>query len=559
MQIRTVDAECLPGERKREWRPFVLGILCFFLLGGVAAAHAAPDTPAPATAPGDRADVIIDGRVLFPVAGVSAYPAHFRAARIADTIRGLADDSAFSIDQLRTVDLPEENRILVNVGDRNLFSIFDRDAELEGISRSVAVMVVVHSVGEAITRYRQERTREYLVRAGASVAGILVGVLGALALLRWIGGSVFRRLQGSHQRVLQGLESKSYGMLDANQFEHAIRSLLKSLWWLAVVTLSFVGATTGLALFPWTRGFSRWVFGVVVDPLQTMGTAILRSVPDLAFLLILFLVVRYILGLAQLFFAGVLRGAIRPSGFEVEWAMPTYKLVRVLIIAFALVVAYPYIPGSGSEAFKGISIFMGVLFSLGASGMVANILAGYSLVYRKAFKLGDYVKIGDHVGCIKEVGQMVTRLDTFKNEEVVLPNSTILATDVTNFTSAARLGQLILHTSVTIGYDTPWRQVEAMLLEAAARTQGLLKEPSPFVLRKALGDFYIEYEINAYCDDASRMPRLYSELHAHIIDVFNEYEVQIMSPHFEAQPAEDVLVPKGKWYAAPAQAPQEKT
>jgi small-conductance mechanosensitive channel len=182
---------------------------------------------------------------------------------------------------------------------------------------------------------------------------------------------------------------------------------------------------------------------------------------------------------------------VKLGKFDREWSWPTYRIVRLLFIALVLAVAYPSIPGSSSEAFRGISIFLGVVFSLGASGVIGNVIAGYSMIYRRTFKVGDRVKIGAVVGDVTEMRLQVTHLRSPKNEEVVVPNSQILGSEVVNYSSYARQGQLILHATVGIGYEVPWRQVEAMLLLAAGRTEGLLREPPPFVHQKALGDFAI--------------------------------------------------------------------
>ncbi len=202
------------------------------------------------------------------------------------------------------------------------------------------------------------------------------------------------------------------------------------------------------------------------------------------------------------------------------------------MIGFAAVVAYPYIPGSESAAFKGISIFFGVVFSLGASSVVGNMLAGYSLIYRRTFKVGDRVKIGDVVGDVTHMRLQVTHVRTIKNEDVVVPNSVILTSQVVNYSSYAATDGLVLHTTVGIGYEVPWRQVEAMLLLAASRTPGLLTAPPPFVLQTSLADFAINYELNVYCGDAHDMFPLYTALHRNIQDVFNEYGVQIMTPAY---------------------------
>jgi len=226
--------------------------------------------------------------------------------------------------------------------------------------------------------------------------------------------------------------------------------------------------------------------------------------------------------------------------------------VRIAIVAFALVVAYPYIPGSRSAAFQSISIFLGVMFSIGSSSFIANIIAGYSMTYRRAFRVGDRIQVGEVFGDVSEIRLQVTHVRSVKNEEIVVPNSGLLNINVVNYSALARTRGLILHTTVGIGYETPWRQVEAMLLLAAERTPGLLREPAPFVLQKSLGDFCVVYEINVYCDVPAEMATLYSRLHQNILDVFNEYGVQIMTPAYEGDPGQPKVVPKDQWWTAPA-------
>jgi small-conductance mechanosensitive channel len=254
----------------------------------------------------------------------------------------------------------------------------------------------------------------------------------------------------------------------------------------------------------------------------------------------------------HLLFDHIEQGTITFSGFYPEWAKPTYRILRFLVIAFAAVVAFPYVPGSDSPAFKGVSLFLGVLFSLGSQSTVSNILAGFTMTYRRLFKVGDRVRIDDILGDVTRIRLQVTHLKTVKNEEVIVPNSTILNSTVTNYSSLVEEKPLLLHTSLTIGYDAPWRQVHALLLMAAERTPGLLREPAPFVLQKSLDDFYVTYELNVATNTPHSMATFYSGLHQNIQDCFNEYGVQIMSPNYEADRSEPTIVPKERWFAAPA-------
>ncbi|HSN50771.1 MAG TPA: mechanosensitive ion channel domain-containing protein, partial [Bacteroidales bacterium] len=225
----------------------------------------------------------------------------------------------------------------------------------------------------------------------------------------------------------------------------------------------------------------------------------------------------------------------------------TFRIVKIFLTAFAVIIAYPFIPGSSSAAFKGVTVFIGLLISLGSSSLIGNILAGYSMTYRRAFRKGDRIQVNDIIGFVDEQKLMVTRLRSHKNEEIIIPNSILQNSNIINFTSKAKEGGLIVHTTVGIGYETPWRQVDSMLKLAADRTEGLLKDPAPFVLKTLLGDFAINYEINVYCDDVDNILEHYTVLHQNILDVFNENNVQIMTPAYERDPAEPKVVPKDKW------------
>ncbi|HKZ18389.1 MAG TPA: mechanosensitive ion channel family protein, partial [Geobacteraceae bacterium] len=322
------------------------------------------------------------------------------------------------------------------------------------------------------------------------------------------------------------------------------------------LVLSYIYLHNVLSLFPWTRLLAANLLQYVITPLKQIGGAVLGYVPKLIFIAVIIIITRYVLKLVRLFFAGIEGRTIEFRGFESEWARPTYKMVRLLIIVFVAVIIYPYIPGSQTDAFKGISIFIGIVFSLGSTSAISNIIAGYMLTYRRAFKVGDRVKIEDIVGDVAEIRIQVTHVRTTKNEEITIPNSVILGSSVINYSSLAKEKGLILHTTVTIGYDAPWRQVDAMLLMAARETQGVLKDPEPFVLHKSLDDFYITYELNAYTDVPERMMKIYSELHQRILDAFNEYGVQIMSPNYEADPEGLKIVPKDKWFSPPAKPPE---
>ena len=502
------------------------------------------------------ASVVIDGRPVMKLRGVSSYPANERARRVRNRIIEVARDDSFSVKNLTIVAQADRSEIFA--GKKSLVALVDIDAEVEDLDRQMLAEVVKEKIANVIEHYRADRSPRVLLERFAYALGLTV----VFGLLFWGILRVFRRLNAwavrNVHKSVQDLANKAHQLIQAEQLWTLIAGLVSTLRVIALVILTFSYLNTTLGLFPWTRPVALIVFDLVLNPISSLWFGFIDSLPDLAFLVILFLIVRYVLKLTRMFFTQVARGRIKLQNFDPDWALPTHRIVRFLIIAFSVVIAYPYIPGSDSMAFKGVSVFIGVIFSLGSSSFIANVMAGLAMTYRGAFKEGDRVKIGEVSGKVEEIKLMTTRINTLKNESVIVPNSNILNTDVINYSVLARESGLILHTTVGIGYDTPWRQVEAMLLIAAERTAGLQKEPAPFVLQTSMGDFAVNYEINAYCLDVNRMLVIKSDLHRNIQDVFNEHGVQIMSPAYESDPQTLKIVSPEDWYAAPASKPKQE-
>ena len=542
---------------KRRQHGCVLIVLC--LLVGLVIARAVAQEPVSAPSspvseevviPIQTAPVVIDGATLFPVRGISAYPAERRAQDIANRIRALAKNPAYSPQWLRVEEVPLGSQLMG--GTQPIMMLVDSDSQIEGVRRQVLAHAYLVRTGQAIESFRRDREPGILIRHTLyAVASTL-----ALVLLLWAGRRFVRKtrsaLEKRYREKIHGVQIQSFHLIRAEHLWRLLTGVLNFFWAIIALTATYANLHYVLSLFPWTRGFGNRLSTILVNPLITIGASLLRVVPDVIFLAILVLVTFYVLKLIRLFFVGVETGAVTLSGFEAAWAKPTYRLVRVAVIAFALVAAYPYIPGSNSQAFKGISLLIGVIFSLGSTSLIGNMISGYSMAYRRVFKQGDRVKIGEHMGTVQDTKLMVTYLRTTKNELIAVPNSLIINGEVINYSTLARDQGLILHTTVGIGYETSWRQVEAMLLQAAQLTPGLLRDPKPFVLQKELGDFAVTYEINAYCDDPRAMEKLYTALHQNILDIFNEYGVQIMTPAYEGDPQQPKIVPKGQWYSAPA-------
>lgn len=510
---------------------------------------AAADGDEVATAP-----VEIDGVVLFRVRGVSSYPAAARAQLIRERIVALASDSTVPVDALQVVE--RGGLIGLAAGEHLIMTVVEADAVVEQVSREDLARAHVLRVRQAVVDYRAARSPGALRAAALRTLAATLVLIAAVVVLLWLWRRLDVLLTRRLQARIQTVGIQSFEVVRADKIWAAVRSGLLGIRTLTLLASGLVYVGYVLAQWPWTRAMSRDLAGFVLAPLQVLGGGVVANVPQLVFLAVLFVVVRFLLRLVRLFFEAVGRGTVTLTNFDPDWAQPTFKIVRVAIIAFGLVVAYPYIPGSQSDAFKGVSLFIGIVFSLGSSSAVSNIIAGYMMTYRRAFKVGDRVKIGDAVGDVIEMRLQVTHLKSFKNEEIVIPNSQILAGEVVNYSSFAKDRGLILHSEVGIGYETPWRQVEAMLLEAAARCRSLVGEaPRAFVLLKKLGDFAVVYELNVYCTDIKAMLPLYTAMHGHVLDVFNEFGVQIMTPAYEGDPAQPKVVAPKDFYATPATAP----
>ena len=492
-----------------------------------------------------KAPVIVDGYELFSVRGVSSFPAEARAETIERRIIKAANNRSFSADSLKRVFLTD--RIQIFAGNLLVVNVYNEDAEVEDVSKEVMVELIIPKIRESIIRYRNERTPAYIESSFLKA----LAAIGILIASVFIFVQIFKRLNAWFQRRIKtridNLENVSFKIIQSKQLLSLLHFLYRLVRFFIVVFIVLIFVDYILGLFPATRQVSTDIFDVLVSPLESIGVGFIKQLPSLVFLLVIFIITNYFIKLTRLLFNGIHLGEIAIKDFDPEWAMPTFKIVKLLIIIFALVIAYPYIPGSGSSAFQGISVFLGVLFSLGSSSFIANIIAGYSMTYRRAFKKGDRIQVNEFMGFVIDQSLMVTRLRSVKNEEIVIPNSVLLNSSIKNYTLAAKERGIILHTTVGIGYETPWRLVEAMLKEAAGRTEGLLKEPTPWVFQKSLNDFAVTYEINGYCMDPERMYFIYTDLHRNILDVFNENNVQIMTPAYEGDPQVPKVVPQDQW------------
>ncbi|MEI6051014.1 MAG: mechanosensitive ion channel domain-containing protein, partial [Bacteroidota bacterium] len=440
-----------------------------------------------------------------------------------------------------------EDLLKIYAGKEFIMIISREDAKEEGVDRIILARWIQKQIHEAVTSYRYLRSGPVLVKSMIHALAAVILLAVSLLLLMWLIRRLNKWLENRINTKITSLEDRSFHIIQSAHLWKGLDMLIRTLKIVIIIAVSAVFLQYILSLFPLTMGFSSYILALFMNPVIYIGKGFINFLPSLSFLVIIYLGTRYLLKLIKIFFISIHEGGIKFHRFEEEWALPTYKILRAIIIVFTLVIAYPYIPGSETSAFKGISVFLGVLLSLGSSSFVSNIIAGYSMTYRAAFKTGDLIQVADQVGYVAEQRLLYTRLCSRKNEEISIPNSELLNSNIINYSKRTKDLGLILHTSVGIGYETPWRLVETMLKLAAARTEGLLREPAPYVLKLSLDTFSITYQINAYCDDASKMFSYYNLLHQNILDVFNENNVQIMTPAYEGDPEKPKLVPKDEW------------
>jgi len=455
---------------------------------------------------------------------------------------------------------PIQTSYLVLLGDKRAFIVAPRDVDpLTQASVLDAAQQAAANLRLAVAETREARNLRMLMHSLVAVA-IATGLY--LALL-WVIAFIRRKLSASlptlMRRHARDLTVGQTPVIEANFFYTLIRRVLETLRWLLIALLSYEWLGFVLSRFPYTRPWGEQLNEYLYELARYLLEGIIGAVPGLVVALAIFFIARGAVGFSK----RVLRRLAVPgtlSWLNQETLQPTTRLTALAIWLFALAMAYPYLPGAGTEAFKGLSVLIGLMISLGATSVVGQAAAGLILTYTRTLRPGEFVRIGDYEGTVTELGMFTTRIRTGLGEVLTLPNSMITGSVTKNYSRIVEGEGYVVDTTVTIGYDTPWRQVEAMLLEAAQRTNGILGQPRPQVFQTALSDFYPEYRLVAQAIPSQPRPRavLLSELHAHIQDVFNEYGVQIMSPHYLGDPQQPKSVPREQWYSAPAQPPKEE-
>jgi len=442
---------------------------------------------------------------------------------------------------------------IISVASRGIVALtaFDVDNLAGETVEGVTAQAIVR-LQQALAEADEARTpQRLLVATGLASLGLAVG-----SLLLWALVRAHRRFAG---RLVEVAEEKlaQTGLTDvvslrASRVLEFQRGLLRAVTVGAGMVVVYSTFTFVLRRFPYTRPWGESMRGFLFTTVENLALGVVNAIPGLFTVALIVLIMRFILRLLGIWFNAVEAGRTRVQWLYPETAQTTRRLVSVLMWLFTIVVAYPYLPGSQTDAFKGVSVFLGLMLTFGSSGLVNQIMSGFMVTYSRAVRVGDYVRIGDVEGTVLHLGILSTKLKTFRGEEATIPNSVVVSQTTTDYSRFAEVKETFTPTSVTIGYDTPWRQIHALLLMAAERTPGVRVEPKPYVLQEALQDFYVKYTLFVCLDAQDQRYFTLNILHAQIQDLFNEYGVQIMSPNYLADPAAPKVVAKKDWYTSPA-------
>ena len=430
-------------------------------------------------------------------------------------------------------------------GNKVLASFIDQDGLWEGCSRDQLAAAKRKVIVDKLKVMKDEHS---LWQLGKRILYFILVIVGQFLLFKltiWLFNKLKARIQRLKDTKLKPISIQDYELLDT-QKQVNLLVFLASLLRYAVMLLQLILTVPLLfAIFPQTKDLAYKLFSYIWDPIKSIFLGIVEYIPNLFTIFVIWLAVKYLVRLVLYLASEIQSERLKIGGFYADWAMPTFHIVRFLLYAFMIAMIYPYLPGSKSGVFQGISVFVGLIVSLGSSTVIGNIIAGLVITYMRPFKLGDRIKLNDTTGNVIEKTPLVTRIRTPKNEVVTIPNSFIMSSHTVNFSQSARDYGLIIHSEVSVGYDIPWRKTHQLLVEAALNTPGVVDDPRPFVLETSLQDYYPVYQVNAYIKDANQLAQVYSDLHQNIQDRFNEEGIEIMSPHYIAtRDGSETTIPK---------------
>ena len=425
-----------------------------------------------------------------------------------------------------------------------LVSFTDADAMWEGISRD---SLVANRKQIVVDKFRQMKKQYGMWRMVKNVLYCLLVLVAQYFLYRltcWGSARVETKIRTLKDTKLKAIKIQSYEILDTEQQVSLLLVASKVVKWVVVLLQLLISLPIIFGIFPSTKGFALQLLSYFLVPIKKIVLGVIGYIPNLISIFVIWYATKSLVRLARYIAGEIEKGDLKIKNFFPEWAMPTFHIVRILLYTFMIAMVYNYLPGSDSGVFQGISVFIGLIISLGSSTLIANLMAGLVITFMRPFRLGDRIKLNDTVGDIIEKTPLVTRVKTPKNEIVTVPNSFVMSSLTTNYSSSAQEYGLIIHTDVTFGYEVPWQQVHELMVKAALATPHIEAEPRPFVLQTKLDDWYVVYQINAYTRHPEHMAGIYSQLHGNIQDIFHAAGIEVMSPHFMGvRPNDQVIMP----------------
>lgn len=433
----------------------------------------------------------------------------------------------------------------VMYGDKVIVSFTDQDGLWENSTRDQLAAKERLVIVQKLKELKEEHSMlKLLERIGYFILVLVVQFL-LFKGTNWLYRRLKLRIHKLKDTRLKAVSIQNYELFDTEKqvkllvfASNIVRYLIMLIQLLVTVPILF-------SIFPQTEELARTIFSYLWDPTKSILIGVADYIPKFFTIIVICYAIKYLIKGVAYLAREIEQERLKITGFYPDWAMPTYHIARFLLYAFMIAMIYPYLPGASSGVFQGISVFVGLIVSLGSSTIIGNIIAGLVITYMRPFKLGDRIKLNETTGNVIEKTPLVTRIRTPKNEVVTIPNSFIMSSHTVNYSSSARNYGLIIHSEVTIGYDAPWRKVHQLLIDAALTTPGVSTDPEPFVLETSLSDWYPVYQINAYIKDADKQAQIYSDLHQNIQDKFNEAGVEIMSPHYMAmRDGNETTIPK---------------
>ncbi len=471
--------------------------------------------------------------LFFVYMKIGAYTPKERARAIETKIRMLYDDPFYNPDSLKIIQ--GEKSLEIVYDEIILISITEDYALWMNKTKPELADMCLSKVRSEIGKTLEANSLKNLVYRFGFVLFILILLLILIKLTSIIFKYITDLFIKNKDKVFGGLKVSNYVLLNWVRVENAVLFFIKIIKLIFLLALVYFSSLILFSIFPETKGIADILVENLASPVKKIFSSLIKFIPNLLSIIVIIIFTRYFIELVKFVAKAIESGALNIPGFHEDWVMTTYKIARFLILAFASIVIFPYLPGSDSRVFQGVTVLLGLLFSIGSSTAISNIIAGLVITYMRPFKMGDRIKVGDVTGDVIENNLLATRIRTIKNEDITIPNSQIMSNSSVNYSSSAKNLGLIIHTTVTIGYDAPWKIVHSLLIEAAKSTKGVLESPEPFVLQKSLDDFYVTYEINAYTEKSNLQAALYSELHQNIQNKFNSAGVEIMSPHYRSE------------------------